>query len=273
MSLVSQIAAAADSSSVRVRYLACAGPSVSGASGDDVDVVFVRGAGCMRPVFRGERPRSLRGPQGLCVVPPGREYELQSGAPWELLSLSIAAARLEAFGGPRAGRLREGADRLGVGEPFLERLAATICRGFRAGCPPTAEFLDSLAGPIADHLVAGYIPEDGDATGALAPYRLHRVRTFIESNIHAPLPLSALAQVAGLSPFHFARSFRQATGETPHACVTRTRMEAAQRLLKETQLPLEAIAAKVGYRTHSHFSSAFRQALGMTPRQFRRGPR
>jgi AraC family transcriptional regulator len=72
-----------------------------------------------------------------------------------------------------------------------------------------------------------------------------------------------------LSPFHFSRVFKQATGMTPHQFVTRARMLHAQRLIRETSRSLIEIALEVGYTNPSHFAQVFRRVVGVTPTEFR----
>jgi AraC family transcriptional regulator len=75
-----------------------------------------------------------------------------------------------------------------------------------------------------------------------------------------------LAQQTGYSPYHFARLFRQTTGESPHHFVLRQRIERAQRLLKETDVPLAHIAVESGFANQSHLTRVFKQHRGLTPR-------
>jgi transcriptional regulator GlxA family with amidase domain len=68
---------------------------------------------------------------------------------------------------------------------------------------------------------------------------------------------------------HFAAQFRLATGFTPYAYLRRRRVEFAQKLLLESDLPLVQIALACGFSTQSHFSSAFKQIVGDSPRWWR----
>jgi AraC family transcriptional regulator len=106
--------------------------------------------------------------------------------------------------------------------------------------------------------------------GALPPFAVARVQAFVTENLASPLHISELAGSVHLSPFHFARAFKGATGETPHGFVTRMRMEQAQLLLRDGAQPLREIAFAIGYRTQAHFSGVFRTHAGMTPGAFRR---
>jgi AraC-like DNA-binding protein len=82
--------------------------------------------------------------------------------------------------------------------------------------------------------------------------------------------LAALAREAGLSPYHFLRTFERVTGVTPHQYVRRARLrEAAMRLVAEPGTVLD-IALDCGFGDVSNFNRAFRSEFGETPRMFRR---
>ncbi|QJE71942.1 helix-turn-helix transcriptional regulator [Aerophototrophica crusticola] len=105
--------------------------------------------------------------------------------------------------------------------------------------------------------------------GALSRFRLRRVVGFIEANLDEDLSLERLAEVAGLSPSHFARRFKGATGKAPHGYVLAKRVEAARRLLAEGDLPLAQVAAATGFSSQAHLTGVFGRAVGMTPGQYR----
>lgn len=113
----------------------------------------------------------------------------------------------------------------------------------------------------------GFIAESQRIT--LPPVRLRRVVDFIEANLAEPLTLDLMAHVAGLSVFHFARAFRQATGFSPYRYVTERRLLRAQRLLMAHDLPVQDIAAACGFPRHANFSAAFARARGMSPSAYR----
>ena len=105
--------------------------------------------------------------------------------------------------------------------------------------------------------------------GALAPSALRAVQDHVERHFDRPLSLADLAGVAALSPFHFARAFKAATGTPPHAYVVARRLDEARRLLRDTDWPVARVAMAVGYESPSHFSALFRREVGVTPGQFR----
>jgi AraC family transcriptional regulator len=100
--------------------------------------------------------------------------------------------------------------------------------------------------------------------------RLMRARDFIDASFHEPLHLAGMAHVACLSTHHFLRLFKELFRETPHQYLTRRRLEAACRLLQETDQPVTQICLSVGFENASSFSRTFRHRYGLAPENFRR---
>jgi AraC family transcriptional regulator len=110
--------------------------------------------------------------------------------------------------------------------------------------------------------------------GALAPQRLRRVTDYVESQLALPdLSVADLAAIAHLSPYHFSRAFRQATGQAPHRFILQRRIARAQLHLSDGGDTLADIAYATGFSSQAHFSSMFRRLTGMTPRQYRQSVR
>jgi AraC family transcriptional regulator len=109
--------------------------------------------------------------------------------------------------------------------------------------------------------------------GGLSPAALHRVEALIDASLDRPLPLAALAARAGLSVAHFSRAFRVSTGETPRAFVAARRIALAERLVREGDDTLAAIADAAGFSSQSRLTTAFRRATGFTPAAYRRARR
>jgi len=98
---------------------------------------------------------------------------------------------------------------------------------------------------------------------------LRRARDVMDRRYAEPLDLDALAAEAGFSRAHFARSFRAAFGETPHAYLTRRRVERAKHLLATANLTVTEICTLVGFSSLGSFSSRFRELVGMPPSAYR----
>ena len=111
--------------------------------------------------------------------------------------------------------------------------------------------------------------QGGQAHGGLSAGAMRRIREFIELHLSESIDLPMLAAVAGLSVHHFARQFKQSAGVTPHLYLTQKRLERAQKMLAQTDLPLSDIAYAAGFSDQSHLARHFRHLLGTTPREFR----
>ena len=109
--------------------------------------------------------------------------------------------------------------------------------------------------------------------GGLAPHKLQKVLAYIDEKLAQPVGVRELASQVHMSPFHFARRFKQAVGTPPHAYITQVRIERAKRLLSGTNIPLIDVATRVGYRTQAHFTGVFHRYVGTTPRAYRVGSR
>ncbi len=104
--------------------------------------------------------------------------------------------------------------------------------------------------------------------GGLAPNVQRRISAYIEAHLDDALDIDRLACEAGLSPYHFARMFKTATGESPHAHVLRRRIDRARALIEQGQTGLADIALACGFSSQSHFTARFRQRVGVTPGQY-----
>ena len=101
--------------------------------------------------------------------------------------------------------------------------------------------------------------------GGLPPIVTQRICEYIESHLDQKVALDALASMAGLSTHHFARAFHQSVGMPPHSYLLSRRLERAERMLRETRLPLAEIAAATGFADQSHLARHFRRRTGMPP--------
>ena len=98
---------------------------------------------------------------------------------------------------------------------------------------------------------------------------LRRARDHVDRNYSEPLDLDGLARVAGVSKYHFARSFEATYGETPMRYLTRRRIERAQDLLRAANLTITEVCMLVGFSSLGSFSSRFTQLVGESPTAYR----
>jgi AraC family transcriptional regulator len=110
----------------------------------------------------------------------------------------------------------------------------------------------------------------------IEPAALKRVTDVVrlmerEPDVPRTLTLRALADAAGLSPYHFLRSFNAVTGTTPHQYVLRARLRRAAVRLRVEDTRILDIALGCGFDDLSNFNRAFRAEFGTSPRGYRRG--
>jgi AraC family transcriptional regulator len=149
---------------------------------------------------------------------------------------------------------------------LVRQLAAEIDAG--AG----AEFLaDSLARAIAVHLLRRLLKISAPKPPPVAPpAAVLRAVALMRSRLADGISLDELARAAQLSPFHFARQFKAATGHPPHDYHIRLRVDRAQELLRTRgrEWTLAAIASECGFVDQSHFSRHFKRVVGVTPGEY-----
>jgi AraC-like DNA-binding protein len=99
--------------------------------------------------------------------------------------------------------------------------------------------------------------------------RLTVARDILESSLDETMGLPELARRASLSPFHLHRHFRKTFGETPHAYLTRRRLECAAASLLSGET-VTAVALDAGFSSLGSFSSLFTRRFGVSPSHYRR---
>src|SRR2546421_170771 len=105
--------------------------------------------------------------------------------------------------------------------------------------------------------------------GGLPIRQLRKVEDYTREHLAEDISVEALAELVELSPFHFSRVFKHATGMSPLQFVMRERITRAQQLIRETSRSLIEIALEVSYTSPSSFSKVFRRITGVTPMEFR----
>jgi AraC family transcriptional regulator len=209
----------------------------------------------------------------------GRPYELRwsslSSEPIQTLHVHVSTdlvARAALQLADRDPARVELVERSGFQDPLLAQMGLALRQELLAPAPVGKLYAETAAQMLAVHLLRHYLATDvaiKDVSRGLTSSQMKRIIDYIQAHLNQDLSLEALAQQIGFSAYHFARLFRQTTGESPHRFVLHKRIEAAQRLLKETDLPLAQIALEVGFPDQSHFTHAFKRRLGLTPYKYR----
>jgi transcriptional regulator GlxA family with amidase domain len=99
--------------------------------------------------------------------------------------------------------------------------------------------------------------------------QIQSAQQWILDHLNSDLRISILAKKAGMSERTFVRSFRQDTGKTPGEYIAEVRLQAARRLLEDTEMEPKSVAAKSGLGTAASMRRVFLRRLGVTPAQYR----
>ena len=125
-------------------------------------------------------------------------------------------------------------------------------------------------------LIASRIYRQSDALPAgnhqkgLSAADQRKLNELLNDRLNEKIPLSELADEFGLSQYHFARLFKQATGFPPHEYQIQLRISRARKLLVDRpHAKIADIACELGFTDESHFRRHFRRIVGVTPSQFR----
>jgi AraC-like DNA-binding protein len=189
-----------------------------------------------------ERPHHIHHPShggDLCVAVGGRLVSglAHAGPPTRLVS-SDGYVRLRAA----LDAVAEGGDDGTVA--LEEALTGAVDPG---GAPPP---------PVAARRIADTVAEG------------------LELGFDRSVTVAALADRAGVSPFHACRAFRLARGVTIHQAQVDLRLRHALALLLDTGLPLAQVALEAGFANQGHLGNTFKQRFGVSPGLVRReGPR
>lgn len=243
--------------------------------GDAPDLIFMsRGAGVPAfgrmagTAFKLEPNRSLR----VTFVPQGADSEVIFGTSARSTNLMFPRGYLN--------KLIEEQPNHGFG-PLLFRDDARLIELIRMldveiASPGMASrmVVEGLSRAIASLLARidlAAIRADADRIH-LPAWKVRRVTDYIDANLARPIGAHDLARVAGLSPFHFSRVFKLATGQTPYHFVCERRLRLACELLAKDDLELAQLALACGFANQSHFTTAFTRAMGMPPGKYRKRP-
>ncbi len=226
-------------------------------------------------VYRGDRGPAMLAPGAMLLGSAGRSFECSHdhGAGDRCLSFQFdddCFARLaDDAGAPRSAF---GLNAL----PPLRALAKVTMRARTALENDSASAAGTLE-EIALELAGGalHLANEPRRNGRAAPSerdlaRIGRLLRELESDVTRPYPLAALAESAGMSRYHFLRTFTRVTGVTPHQWLLRARLREAARRLATTHDPVTEIALASGFDDLSNFIRTFRAEFAAPPRQFRR---
>jgi AraC family transcriptional regulator len=162
---------------------------------------------------------------------------------------------------------------VGLNVPELRSSMLALDTELRAGGVGGPLLAESLATILSVHLIrhtTGPHRLPVSADGVLRRRKLHTVIEYIMENLGGSLTLEQMAALVHLSPYHFARQFKAATGLPPYQYVIARRVERARHLLERNgKLGLAEVALRAGFSDQSQFGFHFKRIVGVTPGEFR----
>ena len=223
--------------------------------------------------YRTDGGRAVLAPGGILLGDAGACFECghEHGTGDRCLAFSFTPALLESIvsGVPGARRAAFGVPHLPPVPALMPLLATAEAARDGEDAAELEELALRLAAAVAATLADGAQP-------AAAPSRRDERRISdalrrIEGEAHEPLALADLAHEAGMSRYHFLRTFRQVAGMTPHQLVLRTRLHRAAVRLRTSDEPISAIAFDAGFGDLSTFHRRFRRLMACSPGAWRAG--
>jgi AraC family transcriptional regulator len=240
-------------------------------------VMLLSGGGMVCRAGNGEVQKSLARPGMSYLVPVGtQESHLELSDRMECLHLYLPPALLD-----QSALADFDVDpakvQIAYAHGLTDQVLFHICSPLRdllhrPRQPTDTLFVEGIQIALAAHLLGHYTIDrwrPAEKSPSLDPRRLQRVLDYIEASLKADIRLEELAAQACLSPFHFSRLFREATGLSPHRYVIDRRVQAARQELARNNLSLVEIAMEFGFGSQANFTRVFRKATSLTPGQYR----
>lgn len=158
-----------------------------------------------------------------------------------------------------------------IRDPLIQQIGLALKTALATDNCCCRLYAESLFTALSVHLLKYYCARRQPVpqySYGLPKHKLRRAIDYIHEYMEQDLTLTEIAAVVGLSPYHFAREFKQSTGKPPHQYLVACRVEKAKRLLAQSQLSIAEIACCVGW-SQNHFTRLFRQHTGKTPKAYR----
>lgn len=149
--------------------------------------------------------------------------------------------------------------------PVLNKLTA-VYDTFASGRPVREPLMSKYLSDILTAFLL-YVPLEANSINYAG--MAEELIAYIGEHFAEDITGEELAKRAGLSQYHFIRTFRKATGFTPHEYLVNTRIANAKYLLKNSQMSIKDICYSTGFSCESVFCTSFKRHLGMTPLQYR----
>jgi AraC family transcriptional regulator len=161
-------------------------------------------------------------------------------------------------------------EKRGGSDPTLQYIAMALRAGVQTGDALDRMYGEGLSTALAAHLLREY----GAAAirlkrqhGGLPRAKLVRAIEYIRDQLDTDLTVSGIAQAVGMGPDHFAKLFKESTGQSPYRYVVEARVRKAKELLTTGKFTISEAAHHVGFVDQSHLTRHFRRVFGLPPKR------
>jgi len=200
------------------------------------------------------------------LLPPGKRHHYYSDAqePWEKIFVN--------FKGPVADRL---AECYGIEEMLhfsgVEYLESSFCEIFTN--VEDKELEEEEVVRRIELMLHDIFRSLGrkNAVKRAESEEISQVMRYLDANVGRLVSIGEMAELIYRSPDYLIKHFRAETGMTPYRYLMKRKMQVAEKLLRDTALPVGEVAAQLGYDDAHYFSGLFKKERGVSPLKYRRG--
>ncbi len=206
------------------------------------------------------------------IYPAGLWQSFHWSAEASFLDLYLAPSLLTQTGLELCGKeCVELLPKLSCFDPLIYQISVALKMALEVDRKGSRLYADAMATALAAHLITNYSSHQlriKQYSGGLPAQKLTQVIAYIHEYLAQDISLAELAGLVQLSPYHFARLFKQSTGMSPHRYHLQCRIDRAKQLLLERHLSITEVAHAVGFGSHGHLIYHFKQFVGATPKEF-----
>ena len=160
----------------------------------------------------------------------------------------------------------------GTVDPIALGIAQRISVELTGKATPNELFLDSLVTQFSTHLLhtyASHMKQLPSPRGGLSAKSARRIEEYLREHFTEKVHVAELAAVAGISPNHFIVRFAKTFGMPPHRYLINLRLDFAEKMLVEGEIPIAEIAYLTGFSDQSHLATTMKRYRGRTPTELR----
>ena len=220
----------------------------------------------------GEWSRARSVPGSLSILEANQDNIWEWDEEIDEIHIFLDAKILDAASEELLGKRVNLINGVNISDPWIYQIGLQLLMNIQSPCITTGMFGNLIAQNLSLQLLRNHVTETRRKNFSrikISRPRLQRALDYIENNLAIDLKVDDVANVVGMSAFHFAHCFRESMGIAPHKYLIKRRIERAAEMLRHTVDPISQIALSVGFPNQSHFTTVFRRLIGSTPFTYR----